>query len=300
MRPAQRPDRLRGRVFRGRDAVASGLLSKDALRSSAWRRLYQGVYADAGLPDSIDVRISGATLLMPTGAVFSGRTAAHLFAATELCDRSRPVEITVPPGVRFGPVKGLRIRSAPLPPSDVTMVARRRCTSEVRTALDLARLEDPVEAVVVIDVFLARRIVHEAELADAVARLEPGRGSRRARTAVSLADARAESPQESRLRVVLARAGMPAVPQVTIRRDDGTFVARVDLAYPEYRIAIEYDGVWHAESGQFARDRRRLNELASAGWIVIHVTAADLRDPPALIARIKALMSAREIGKIGL
>jgi very-short-patch-repair endonuclease len=300
MRAAQRPDRLCGRVFRGRDAVAAGLLSKDALRSSAWRRLFHGIYADATLPDSFDVRMSGAALLMPSEAVFSGRTAAHLFGATDLWEPSHLIEITTPCGVRFGPIRGIRIRSAALPRSDITVIASRRCTSELRTALDLARLEAPPEGVVVLDVFLRRRIVHEAELADAVAQLPTGRGARRARAAVELADGRAESPQESRLRVLLASAGLHAVPQLTIRRDDGTFVARVDLALVEHRIAIEYDGQWHAERGQLTRDRRRLNELTSAGWIVLHVTAADLRDPSALIARLEALMSSREIGKIGL
>jgi very-short-patch-repair endonuclease len=66
-------------------------------------------------------------------------------------------------------------------------------------------------------------------------------------------------------------------------------VARVDLAYPELRLAIEYDGAWHDERGQFTKDRRRLNRLAAAGWTVLHVTAADLHDPEALVARIQAM-----------
>nr|WP_239520910.1 DUF559 domain-containing protein [Blastococcus saxobsidens] len=85
-------------------------------------------------------------------------------------------------------------------------------------------------------------------------------------------------------------AGLIATPQHTIRDAAGEFVARVDLAFPESRVAIEYDGAWHAEPGQFRRDRRRLNRLVEAGWTVLHVTAADLRDPEALIARIRALV----------
>ena len=75
---------------------------------------------------------------------------------------------------------------------------------------------------------------------------EMGRGVRRGavrmRQAVALSDGRAESPPESRLRVLLALAGIPAVPQHTVRDGSGQFVARVDLAYPDRRIAIEYDG----------------------------------------------------------
>jgi very-short-patch-repair endonuclease len=51
----------------------------------------------------------------------------------------------------------------------------------------------------------------------------------------------------------------------TVRDPDGWFVARVDLAFPDRRVAIEYDGPWHGEPGQLARDRRRLNALVTAG-----------------------------------
>jgi very-short-patch-repair endonuclease len=51
-------------------------------------------------------------------------------------------------------------------------------------------------------------------------------------------------------------------------------------------VALEYDGHWHAEPGQFARDRARLNRLTAAGWRVVFVTAADLRRPDLLVARI--------------
>ena len=117
-----------------------------------------------------------------------------------------------------------------------------------------------------------------------------GRGSRQALRAVELADARAESQPESVLRVVLALAGLPPVPQFVVRGPGGVFLARVDLAYPELRVAVEYDGAWHAEDGQFARDRRRLNLLTAAGWSVLHVTAADLRDPALLVQRVRALL----------
>ncbi|MCF6734613.1 hypothetical protein E9565_05385 [Blastococcus sp. KM273129] len=47
-------------------------------------------------------------------------------------------------------------------------------------------------------------------------------------------------------------------------------------------------------AGQFARDRQRLNRLREAGWTVVLVTAADLRDPLALVGRVaRALGRAR-------
>ncbi len=284
-------------MFRGRDVVAAGLLTPDALRSRTWRRLYRGVYADADLPDSFAVRVSGARLLVPPGAVFSGRTAAHLHGAADLVDARTPVEVSVPTGVRFGPVAGLRVRRVRLPASDVTQVRGRPCTTPLRTALDIARTEPLPEGVAALDVLLARGVVDHPALRSAVRAQPTPRGARRAERAVDLADARAESPQESRLRVVLALAGLVAVPQHTVRDPAGRFVARVDLAFPEQRVAIEYDGAWHGEPGQLARDRRRLNALVAAGWTVLHVTAGDLHEPEALVARVRALLRAATAGK---
>ncbi|SDO34573.1 DUF559 domain-containing protein [Geodermatophilus sp. DSM 45219] len=291
------PDVLRGRVFRGRDAVAAGLLTPDALRSSAWRRLYRGIYADAELPDTFGVRIRGAGLVVPAAAVFSGRTAAYLHGATELVDVRTPVEVSIPADARFGPVAGLHVRRLVLTTSDVVVVRSRRCTTSIRTALDIARAEPLVEGVAALDVLLSRGVVGHPQLRAAVTAQPTPRGARRAEQAVELADVRAESPQESRLRVVLTLAGLAAVPQHTVRDQDGRFVARVDLAFPEHRVAVEYDGAWHGEPGQLGRDRRRLNALVAAGWTVLHVTAADLRHPAELVTRVRTLLRRTTAGK---
>jgi len=67
----------------------------------------------------------------------------------------------------------------------------------------------------------------------------------------------------------------------------------VDLAYPELTVAIEYDGMWHGERRAFLDDRRRLNRLLAAGWVVLHVTADDLEHPERLLARIRELHARR-------
>ena len=67
----------------------------------------------------------------------------------------------------------------------------------------------------------------------------------------------------------------------------------MDFAWPGRRLALEYDGLWHAEPGQFARDRQRLNRLSAAGWRVVFVTAADLVRPVELVARLRAAGEAR-------
>ncbi|MGY1753182.1 endonuclease domain-containing protein [Blastococcus sp. SYSU D01042] len=296
MPPARKPPELVGCVFRARDVIGDGLLSRDQLRSTAWRRVLQGVYADADLPDTHAIRIRAARMLAPPSAVVSGRSAAYLLGARGLVDVGTPVEMAVPAHDRFGPVVGLRIRKVAVPPTDLRLVGGFRCTTGLRTALDVARTEPVDDSVPALDVLLAAGIVGLDELRRAAAALIGVRGARGAREAAALADPRAESPPESRLRVLLARAGLPAVPQFVVHDAAGRFVARVDLAYPELCLAVEYDGAWHAEDGQFARDRRRLNRLVAAGWVVLHVTAADLRRPDQLVARLHALRAARGQG----
>lgn len=295
-----RPPELRGRVFRGRDAVLAGSLTTEQLRSRAWRRLYRGVYADADLGETFAVRLAGAQLLLAPTAAFGGRSAAFLLGAESLVDADTPVEVIVPPSDRFGPLAGLRIRCTALTEADVRSVGRYTCTRPLRTAIDIARFEPLPESVVALDVLLARGLVRSDELVAATRALPVGRGSRRARTAVDLADERAESPPESRLRVLLRLAGLTPSPQYEIRGPGGRFIARVDLAFPGHRVAIEYDGAWHGAAGQLARDRRRLNALVEAGWRVLHLTAADLREPAAVVAAVRRLLASTEIGLFGV
>ena len=280
-------------MFLGRVACQRGWLTADQLRGSAWRRVLRGVYVDAAVPDTHAVRLAAARLVLPPTAVVAGRSAAVLLGVRDAAAAADPVEVLVPRTYRFGPVTGLRIRQGDVEAADVVTTRELRHTAALRTACDVARWEPVVEGVVVLDMMLSHGLVTPADLRARVEALGVVPGCRRAATAVGLADGRAESPQESRTRVVLVSAGLAVVPQFEVRDDDGRWVARVDLALPELRIAVEYDGAWHGERGQLARDRRRLNRLTAAGWLVLHLTAADLRDPEQLVARLQALIAER-------
>ena len=155
-------------------------------------------------------------------------------------------------------------------------------SAAVLWGVDLAGADEDVELIRtgVVDLGSIRSLVAGAS----------GAGSARARVACGLADGCAESPQETRLRLLIGRSQLPApIAQYRIAKD-GRFVARVDFAWPDHKVALEYDGLWHAEDGQFAKDRERLNLLREAGWTVVFVTAADLHQPERLIARIAAAL----------
>ena len=138
-----------------------------------------------------------------------------------------------------------------------------------------------------VDQLIAAGMVDLAPVRACAAR-RTGPGSRRAQAVCAAADGLAESPQETRLRLVVVRSALPdPVAQYRVY-SAGRFVARVDFGWPAHRLALEYDGLWHAEPGQFRRDRERLNRLTAAGWRVVFVTAADLRHPDRLLARLAA------------
>jgi very-short-patch-repair endonuclease len=162
-----------------------------------------------------------------------------------------------------------------------------------RAAWEVAATHRPDVAVPVLDEMLRLGIVGAGPLQDFAAGRAGRPGSTRARQAIELADAGAESPPESRLRLALVRRGLAPSTQVRVRDATGRVVARLDLGFPDERVGIEYDGAHHAEPGQFAKDRRRLNAVHDAGWIVVFVTAADLADLDAVADRIIGLLARR-------
>lgn len=286
------PPALAGRVFRGSDVVARGLLTPGQLRSTAWRRLRQDVYVDAAVPVTHRVRVAAVALVMPAGAAVADLTAAALWGVPDLVAPDDPVDVVLPPGSRWCPSSGVRVRTAELGGDRVTLTGVP-VTDRLRTSVDLARRSGSlVDRVVLLDRLVQGRLVPLDELRAAVLSLPRCRGSAVAREAVGLADGLAESPQETRTRLHLQRGGVAApVAQYRVM-DGGRFVARVDFAWPDRKVVLEYDGLWHAEPGRFARDRARLDALQAAGWRVVFATARDLHHPDELVARVLAALAA--------
>jgi len=284
--PPERPPQLHDQVFRGTAAVAAELLTPDQLRSVAWRRLRRDVYADARLTVDHRLHARAVALVAPGPAVFSGLTAVVLWGGHEFADAQVPVEVTVPPGTRWQPGRGVVVREAATAGDVVTGRHGLRRTGRARTAVDLIRRGPLDDGVVLLDRLVAAGIVRLHPVRDAVARLPRCRGSRLARQTADLSDGLAESPPETRLRLLMLRAGLPT-PSAQYRVFDAEgFVARVDFAFPDIKLAVEYDGAWHGQPGELGRDRRRLNRLAAAGWRVLFVTAADMHAPGELLARL--------------
>ncbi|MEU1972310.1 hypothetical protein ABZ477_11675 [Microbacterium sp. NPDC019599] len=105
-----------------------------------------------------------------------------------------------------------------------------------------------------------------------------------------------ETAEETRLRLALTRASLPE-PELNweLRASSGRFVARLDLAYPRYRVAVEHDGRTHAfDDVQFARDADRWDAIRGLGWTHVRILSHHLHpDPqPAIDKATDALLSA--------
>jgi hypothetical protein len=171
-------------------------------------------------------------------------------------------------------------------------------TTPEQTWLDLAQLLGR-DALVVAGDFLVggeTPLSDRLALARAIAAAPGRRGIGRAREAIGSIRHGAESPGESRLRLLLADAGLP-VPLLNheLRDASGAFVARIDLAYPHARVALEYEGDVHRVDRQtWQKDIRRRERVEDLGWRMIRVTADDLRTPAELIRRVGRLVPGRE------
>ncbi|MGY1623339.1 DUF559 domain-containing protein [Geodermatophilus sp. SYSU D00965] len=275
-------------LFVGSQAVADGLLTAKQLRERSYRRLVQGVYADPGLEFDHRLRCQGVALLLPPGTAIGGHSAAAWHGAP-FAGLHDPVTVVRPATVQWRGPREVRVHRSDLDATDVEW-HDVPVTSALRTAWDLAALESRGAAVAALDAMVRCRAVSLNGLS-AMANAGTGRwGVTRVRKAVALVDPRAESAPESRVRVALVVAGLTPVPQYEVRVA-GAFVARVDLAFPEARLAIEYEGAHHFTDGQIARDDSRLRRLRAAGWRVIRLSATDLRDLDGVVARVRAALS---------
>src|SRR2546427_5253972 len=143
------PVELTGGPFDLDEARRHGL-TRYHLRAASWRSLGGGFYAVREIADQPLVRLAAAVPRLPSGAVFSGRTAAWLHGLDiEPC---HPIEVTVPIGCSVRRLAGISVERCV--EIEKSIVKRLPVTPRVRTVADLGRRLSLVEAVVVLDMAL--------------------------------------------------------------------------------------------------------------------------------------------------
>jgi very-short-patch-repair endonuclease len=262
---ARVPFELKLGPFSIREARAAGV-SETALRSSSWRRVGRGLYCWARLPDDALELLCAFQRRYPQ-TTFAGRSAAWLHGLD--VDPIRPIEIIVPCNSEIRSRPESTVHHMDLAPGDVTNIRALPATTFSRTFRDLRRGLSRLDALI---------------LADGALRLGLGRFDPLAEPS--------ESPMETRLRWLLLQAHLPR-PQVQANLTDeqGRFIARADLYYPEARLVIEYDGGNHRD--RLVDDNRRQNLLVGAGYHVLRFTASDIYSrPDAVTAQVTGAAAA--------
>lgn len=278
-----------GIPFLGSAARSAGGVTAYALRTGS-QRLFPNVYASAESPVAPEERVRAAVLWAPPGAVAGGLSAALLhgerwYAPAEAGCRLDVYTVgtpRVPEGIR------LRRLRRPLPPEQTTVIKGIRATSLARTAIDMARWDDDDErAIAKIDAVCNRSRTDVSVVRALAFELTGLHGLQRVRHLLRSCDRRADSPPETRLRLLIARVGLPAPDlQLVIRNEYGVRIAKADLAYEHEKVAIFYDGAVHRNKSTWEYDARVNAELAELGWQVIRVTGQMLRNPSAVLRQI--------------
>jgi hypothetical protein len=259
------------------------------LAHGRWIREYDGVYRIAGAPRTWESKLLAACWAGGNRACASRSSAAALYTLPG--GRRDVIEITCPHSQRARHEQLIVHESRSLLSSDITFVAGIPCTTVERTLFDMASTGHARTLDLAIDAALRRELTTLGDLMTARERLAKRgrRGSVLFKEALSTRTPDAALPgsePERLLAIALVRQGLPQPQlQYDVRDRDGAFIARVDLAYPEWRILIEYDS-FQEHTGKLAliRDSARRNAITALGFQVLTATAVDVRDEAATLS----------------
>jgi hypothetical protein len=285
------PDPPLPEVVTAAEAYSAGLTRdqvRQRVRSGRWRTLGRGVYDRGGGGPGPDVyaatrdehgrRATGAALAFPGAAV-----AVHSATVMHGLPLWRPVPfevaVNVPWGKWNGTVPGVVLHRMTMGDGDL-LAGRVPVTSVARTCADVARLLSLSDGLAATDAALRAGLVDLADLARTVERSIDRRGIARARSVLSHADPRRESPAESASWVYFLRYRIPLPEvQVELRSRSGRLIARVDFWWKRARLVGECDGrLKYATPDDVYAEKRREDDIRSEGCGVVRWGPADLRD----------------------
>ena len=265
--------------FIGSEALASGLLTRYQL-SRYHRPILPNIYVDKRTVPSLRQRSTAAWLWSSRDAVIAGAAASALHGSKWVADDA-PIELI---GTKTKPPKDVIARRELIRHDEITRIDGLPVTSAERTAFDLARRGLLGVAVARLDA-LARATGFKADNVRALASQHPrARGLRQFERALELFDPGGQSPKETWLRLMLMDAGFPRPQtQIPVLGPDGYPLYYLDMGWEDMMLAVEYEGVQHAE--QLGYDITRGDYLTRVGWAQVRVAAGHRR--PGIIARVE-------------
>ncbi|MFD3705225.1 endonuclease domain-containing protein [Nocardia sp. NPDC058658] len=256
-------------------------------------RIAPDVYARRGVALDAVGRAQAAVHWTKGAGVLVGLSAAAVLG-TKWIEADSPAEVALPIS-RKAP-SGIRVIQARIARHERCEVDGFAVTTPVRTAFDLGRRLPRDRAVPIIDA-LCRATTLTPNTVSVFADEHPGaRGCGQLRALLPLIDPGAESPPESLTRLLLVDHGLPApTTQLVVRTTGGEFIARLDMGWERWRVAVEYDGAQHwTDTRQRTEDIDRHAALSDHGWQIIRVGADLLRNRPhILLDRVHTALASR-------
>ncbi len=252
---------------------------ENVLKVRELHKIWYGIY---GRDTSIRSRLRGLDLATGTTVVACLGTAAAAYGFDT--EGTTDLHVLNPDGQQLRSADGLvvhRREGAPL-----TVVAGRPVTAPEWTAVEVARGLRRPRALATLDAALRSGACDRRTLVRAVEQQRGRRGIVTVRELLPLANPLAESPMESEARLVMIDGGLPMPVLQYEVVDLSCRIWRLDFAWPDCRVAAEYDGVdWHSGPDAFFRDRRRSAALLDLDWIAIPMVVEDVRYRPWEIVR---------------
>jgi very-short-patch-repair endonuclease len=283
------------RPFSRTAGLAAGIDAR-VLEGARFQRIFRGVYVDAGVRPTPELRVAAALVPFDDSAFASHVSAARLHGVPIPTLPEEHVTVTERRHRRGR--RGIRCHLAA--PDDVTTVGGVRVSDPHRMFVELGEVLPLVDLVVVGDHLVRRRLATPQSLRAYCVRGRL-RGAAAARVAAGYVRERVDSPMETRLRMLIVLAGLPE-PEVNreVRDEYGVPVRRYDLCYPISRTVVEYDGRQHIErAGSWEADLDRREAIEDDGHRVIVVVSKGIFvEPERTVLRVwKAL---RERGEPGV
>lgn len=250
------------------------------LRSGELVRIYPGIYS-LGTPD-VQTRLRGLDLRCGESVIVCLGTAAVMFGFDT--EGVTDLHVLNPTGHLLRDHDGLKVHRRD--GAQLTSFAGRRLTAPAWTAVEVARSLRRPRALATLDAALRSGTCDRRQLRLAAKAQCGRRGIVAVRELIALARPEAESPMESEARLVMVDGGLPdPLLQYEILDRDG-LVWRVDFAWPNQRLAVEYDGFdWHSSPAALRRDRHKRAALEEVGWRVLSIVSDDVRRRPEVMLR---------------
>jgi hypothetical protein len=300
-------------VFLRSDALAEGYTDHQIarkVRSGQWHRVRRGAYVSGGLWRTLSKedrhRVLARAVLRTSHPL---TVLTHISAAVE---RGAPIYNVAMDEVHTTRTDGKAARKEAgkvqhrgvLPPEQVEFVHGVPVSSAARCAVEMTTIADVESALVTVNGLLHSGQLTPQDLANMARETRHWPESLAANLVVRLADPRLESAGETRTAYLCWAQHLPApTPQVTVLDENGATFARVDFAWPDFGVFVEFDGKekyrrWRRKGETLdeflMREKRREEAICQlTGWVCIRITWADLNYPERTATRIRRILASR-------